>query len=150
MGVRRVGLAHGVPSQPGGSVQLALRCGAQAGWMRASPCAMQLWGRGQGVCTQRLPGVPLHPFPRAGAYPAPGTRTGPCRGLGSWSRPLFAKKLILVLACSSQVVASVERAVNPGRVLGTAKAEAAARSHLLSGCSVFFPEQQALTHSLQS
>ena len=116
-------MAHGVPSQSGGSVQFALRCGAQAGWTRASPCAMQLWGRG--LCTQRLPGVPLHPFPRAGAHPAPRTRTGPRRGLGSWSRPLFAKKLILVLACSSQVVASVERAVNPGRVLGTAKAEAA-------------------------
>ena len=89
---------------------------------------MQLWGWGRGVRTQRLPGVPLHPFPSAGAYPAPRTRTGPRRGLGSRSRPLFAKKLILVLACPSKVVASVERAVNPGRVLGTAKAEAAARS----------------------
>lgn len=89
------------------------------------------------------------PSPELAHTQLPGQERVHAGALGAGHAP-FAKKLILVLACSSQVVASVERAVNPGRVLGTAKAEAAARSHLLSGCSVFFPEQQALTHSLQS
>lgn len=116
-------MARGVPSQPGGSLQLALQAGGCTGWVDKGPVHPTTLGGGH---VQRALGVPLYPFPRAGAFAAPKTRTGAHTGASGAGRASTLSRLVLIPSCPSQVVARVARVLDPGCVLGTAEAEASA------------------------
>lgn len=62
-------------------------------------------------CVQRALGATLHPFPRAGVFLSPKTKTGVRGGPSGWSCLVSAKKWVLIPACLSQVMREIREPV---------------------------------------
>lgn len=81
---RRVGLARGVPSQPGGSLQLALQAGGCTGWVDKGPVHPTTLGGGS---RPESPGCPSIPLPQSWRLCSTQDKNwGPRRCLGGWAR----------------------------------------------------------------
>ena len=141
--------------------QLGPRCAQPVGRLSAVRAQVRCTGRvdegltmrhaalGAGALHPEAPRCPSAPLPQSWSTPSSQDKNGSTQGPWELVTPPVCQEIdfgscLLVSGCGKR-----GESCQPGACPGNSKSRSSARSHL-SGCSIFFPKQQTLTHSLQS